>query len=44
MPKIINPFIDEIYDSFEKEIAQLKRDREYWKRSFDKQVEASRAK
>jgi len=36
--------IDEIYDDFEKEKEQLKKDRDYWKLSFEKQVEASRRK
>lgn len=34
--------IDKIYDDFEKETAQLKKDRDYWKLSFHKQVEATR--
>ncbi len=34
--------IDEIFDNFEKEKEQLKKDRDYWKLSFNKQVYASR--
>ena len=41
---MIEDIVDELFDDFEKQIAQLKRDREYWKRSFKKQVEASRKK
>ena len=33
--------VNKIYDDFEKEKEQLKRDRDYWKLSFEKQVEAS---
>ena len=36
--------INKIYDDFEKEKEQLKKDRDYWKLSFKKQVEASRRK
>ena len=41
---MIEDIVDELFDDFEKQIAQLKRDREYWKRSFKKQVEVSRRK
>jgi len=37
-------FINKIYDDFEKEKEQLKKEKEYWKSSFEKQVEASRRK
>ena len=36
--------INKIYDDFEKEKEQLKKDRDYWKLSFEKQIEANRRK
>jgi hypothetical protein len=33
--------IDELFSGLEKEKEQLKKDRDYWKLSFEKQVEAS---
>ncbi|MBU1668498.1 hypothetical protein KKC13_08745 [bacterium] len=34
--------MSEILNDFEKEIKQLEKDRDYWKLSFHKQVEATR--
>jgi len=42
--KTSTELIQEIYDDFEKEKKQLKKDRDYWKLSFNKQIEASRKK
>jgi hypothetical protein len=40
--KMNNTLIDKIYDDFGKELKQLEKDRDYWKLSFHKQVEATR--
>jgi len=39
---VIDTIYDGIDDYYEKEIEALKKDRDYWKKSFNKQVEASR--
>ena len=38
----VRQLMDEVFDDFEKETEKLKKDRDYWKLSFEKQVRASR--
>ena len=34
--------LEEVFNDFEKEFYKVKKDRDYWKLSFNRQVEASR--